>query len=64
MWDVVKQEEVPMPVKVKKFLDDYESLCYRYGLSLSHEDGMGSFVIESYDEGNIEWAKGANLGVI
>ncbi len=64
MWSVVKQEEVPMPTKVKRFLDDYENLCYRYGLSLAHEDGMGSFVIEEYDEGNIEWVKSANLGVI
>ena len=63
MWSSVKNEEVPMPKNVKGFLNEYENICYKYGLSLSHEDYMGSFIIEGYSEDNIDWVKGANLGV-
>ena len=30
-------------------------------LSISHEDGMGDFIIEKYQRENIEWLKGATI---
>lgn len=44
-----------MPEKMKKFLDEIESVCKKYNLSISHEDCHGSFIIEDYSSENIEW---------
>ena len=45
---------------IDKFLNELESLCLKYGLSLAHEDHHGAFVIEKFDEGNIRWLKAAH----
>lgn len=36
------------------FLNDLDTLCKKYNLSISHEDYMGSFIIEKYDLNNIK----------
>ena len=38
---------------VQMFLNGIETLCKKYNLSISHEDGHGSFIIEDYNELNI-----------
>lgn len=53
-------EEVDMPETMKKFLEDIDEVCKKHNLSISHEDGHGSFVIEEYKEWNIKWLFGAS----
>ena len=45
--------------RIKNFMRDYEELCIRHGMSLSHEDCQGAFIIDEYDEDNVEWVKSA-----
>ena len=45
--------------QVKEFLNEIVKLCKKYNLSLSHEDTHGAFIVEKYNEGNIEWLKAA-----
>ena len=46
-------------VSKDRFLENIVALCKIYNLSLSHEDGQGSFIVEEYKEENIEWLKAA-----
>ena len=41
------------------FLLDLEILCKEYGISISHEDTQGAFIIEDYKQENIDWMKQA-----
>ena len=45
--------------RIKNFMKEYEELCIKYGISLSHEDCQGAFIIDEYDEDNVEWVKSA-----
>ena len=45
--------------RIKNFMKEYEELCIRHGMTLSHEDSQGAFIIDEYDEDNIEWVKSA-----
>ena len=53
-WDRAKREHTPTPDKMKAFLADIIIVCNRHGLSLSHEDGQGAFIVEDYSSKNIE----------
>ena len=44
---------------VLMFLDEIETLCKKYNLSIAHEDGQGSFIIADYNELNINWLNNA-----
>lgn len=50
-----------MKDRVKNFFKEYEELCKKYNLSLSHEDCEGSFILEPYNENNIGWVKWAYI---
>lgn len=41
--------------KVKKFINELIAVCKKHGLSLSHEDSQGTFIVEPYSDSNIEW---------
>ena len=45
--------------RIKNFMKEYEELCIKYGISLSHEDCQGAFIIDEYDKDNVEWVKSA-----
>ena len=45
--------------RIKNFMRDYEELCIKHGMSLSHEDCQGAFIIDEYDKDNVEWVKSA-----
>ena len=45
--------------RIKQFMKEYEELCIKHGISLSHEDCQGAFIIDEYDEDNVEWVKSA-----
>ena len=40
--------------KVSKFLKEIVAVYKKYNLSLSHEDTQGSFIVNEYDEWDIE----------
>lgn len=42
---------------VEGFLNEIIDVCKKYNLSISHEDSQGSFILEKYDEYNIDWLK-------
>lgn len=42
---------------ISNFLKEYEELCKKYNISLAHEDCHGAFILEEYNEDNIEWVK-------
>ncbi len=51
--------QVKTEAEVQEFLNDLEELCRRHDMSLSHEDGHGSFIIENYSEFNLKWVRSA-----
>lgn len=60
VWDRTKSYMVEMPKEMKDFLNEIEMVSKKYGLSISHEDYHGAFLIEDYDEYNIKWLFGAS----
>lgn len=59
-WDLEKREFIYTPLKMTNFFDELDKLCLKYNLSISHEDGHGSFIIEEYKETNMNWLRNAN----
>ena len=55
VWDRTIGEMREMPKEMKDFLEHIKLVCQIHNLSISHEDYNGIFLIEKYDEGNIEW---------
>ena len=49
-----------MPKEMEDFLNDIKTICKKHNLSIAHEDYHGGFLIEEYDEDNIEWLFGAS----
>lgn len=47
---------------IDKFLEEIQSVCLKYGFSISHEDGHGSFVIEKFNMRLAAWLKDASVG--
>lgn len=62
-WDIISQNFVETPEKVKSFLDDIKSVCEKHGMSISHEDEQGGFIIQNYDAHNINWLFDASMEV-
>ena len=48
--------------EVDAFLREIVEVCKEHGFSLSHEDTHGAFVVEKYEEGNIQWLMDAMIG--
>ena len=55
VWDKTKKEFVDRPKKMTDFLNEIKDVCKKYNLSISHEDYHGGFIIQNYDESNLEW---------
>lgn len=55
VWDRTIDDMCEMPERMKSFLEDIETVCKKYNLSISHEDYNGVFLIEEYSEDNIKW---------
>lgn len=47
--------DVEQNPKVKQFLEEVLAVCRAHGMSLSHEDGHGAFLIEPFSEFNAGW---------
>lgn len=41
------------------FIRQYEELCIKTGITISHEDTQGSFILESFNSEDLEWVKNA-----
>lgn len=63
VWDLTKNEFIEMPKNINEFLIELKKLCKKYNLSISHEDYMGAFIIEKYDEDNINWINDAMINM-
>lgn len=50
--------------KEEEFLSDIKKVCQKHNRSISHEDGHGAFIIEEYDELNVNWLEEALLSEI
>lgn len=50
-----------MQLKIKIYYLIITIISKILNLSISHEDGMGNFIIENYQKENIKWLKGANI---
>ncbi|NCU28734.1 MAG: hypothetical protein EOM85_03650 [Candidatus Moranbacteria bacterium] len=62
-FDCIKKQRIETPKKIEKFFIEYEELCRKYGISLSHEDCCGSFIVEEFSTDNISWVKDACIKV-
>lgn len=45
----------------QKFLASLIEVYEEYGLSLSHEDGQGGFIVEELSAHNVEWLREAYI---
>lgn len=50
--------------KVDDFLYDVIEISKKHGLSISHEDSQGAFIIEKYSDENIEWIQNSFDGIL
>ncbi|MBM4466274.1 MAG: hypothetical protein FJ014_12090 [Chloroflexi bacterium] len=48
--------------EIDAFLREIVKVCKDHGFSLSHEDTHGAFVVERYDEDNVQWLMDAMIG--
>lgn len=55
IYDRTIHKECEIPEKMERFLEEIKMICKKYNLSISHEDGHGCFLIEEYNERNVEW---------
>lgn len=62
-WNCIKNKRVKSLKKVEEYLQEIINLSKKYNLSLSHEDSMGCFIIENYDECNINWLMDCVLNI-
>ena len=56
-----EMEEVPQ--RVLDFLKEVRKISEKYGVSISHEDGHGAFILEDYDPGNLLWLESATIDI-
>lgn len=47
--------------KAKAFIDEIIEVSKKHGMSISHEDIGGGFIVEPYDDENIKWISAAYL---
>lgn len=60
-WSRKEGHRIEHP-QVEAFLADLTKVCRKHGLTLSHEDTQGAFVVEGSDEANILWLNSASIG--
>lgn len=56
--DREKNLRVAMP-DVDAFLEEVIEVCLKHGMSISHEDGHGAFIVENAKETNFAWLRAA-----
>lgn len=61
VWSKDPPREVESP-EINAFLDEIAEVCRRHRMTISHEDGHGSFIIEDLYEPNIAQMRFATDG--
>lgn len=46
--------------KIRKFLKEIYEIYCKYGISISHQNTDGAFILEKYDVDNFDWLCNAN----
>ena len=57
----VEGREGRYELKTEDFFNEIETVYRKYGISISHEDYMGGFVLEEFNEGRMKWLKNSYL---
>ena len=60
-WNCKTNKFIETPEKQIKFIEEIETICKKYNLSISHEDGHGAFEIDKFSQDNIDWLKSAHV---
>jgi len=55
-WHSAKRKNVTNH-RIDAFLDDVVAVYKKHGLSISHEDGQGAFIIEPFSELKVLWLR-------
>lgn len=63
-WDNQNQKYIEMPERMAKFIEEIEAVYKKHDMSVTHEDGHGSFIIEKFDERNVRSLKNATKGYV
>jgi hypothetical protein len=50
----------PLTPKEQAFLDDIRAVCRKHNMSIAHQDGGGAFIIEPYEESDLQWLYDCN----
>jgi hypothetical protein len=53
---------IHMNKPVDRFIAELVAVCRKHGMSISHEDTHGNFVIEKFDDDLVEWFNDASVG--
>ena len=55
-WDRSGEDSksVDIPVGMTEFMLEIAEVCKKHNLSIAHEDGHGCFIIEKYNDDNIQ----------
>lgn len=61
-WDLKTKKHIQIPIDMLSFLNDINDVCKKHNMSISHEDGHGSFIITKYNKSNIDWLFCASKG--
>ena len=48
-------------VNTDNFFKELEQLYRKYNISISHQDGHGAFILEEFDQFNLDWIKSAEV---
>jgi hypothetical protein len=48
-------------IDIDQFIEDIQEVCIKYKMSISHEDGHGSFIIVKYNKHYIDWLNNASF---
>ena len=62
-WNKKINDYIKSPKKIENFLNEIDTICKKYNLSIAHEDIGGAFMIENYNIYNIEWLRDAHLNL-
>ena len=48
-------------IKSEEFFNEIETVCRKYGVSISHEDGHGAFIIQPFEKFYTQWLMDASF---
>lgn len=61
IMDTLSILRMDAPHHIKCFYRELIALYKKYDISISHEDSQGCFIIENYNEHNVDWIMDADI---